>query len=107
MVLADALDAATTTLLDNDRSPARRLGGIDNRGSHAWLALYWARELAAQDADAGLAAHFALVAEVLGAANEAVQADLVAVQGRPVDIGGYYRPEPARADAVMRPSKTQ
>ncbi|WKR21040.1 NADP-dependent isocitrate dehydrogenase [Actinomyces israelii] len=106
VVLADALDAATTTLLDNDRSPARRLGGIDNRGSHAWLALYWARELAAQDADAGLAAHFAPVAEALGAANEAVQADLVAVQGRPVDIGGYYRPEPARADAVMRPSKT-
>ena len=105
-VLADALDAATTSLLENNRSPERRLGGIDNRGSHAWLALYWARELAAQDADAGLAAHFAPVAEALGAANEAVQADLVAVQGRPVDIGGYYRPEPARADAVMRPSKT-
>ena len=105
-VLADALDAATTTLLQEGRSPARRLGGIDNRGSHAWLALYWARELAAQDADAGLAARFAPVAEALGAANEAVQAELVAVQGRPVDIGGYYRPEPARADAVMRPSKT-
>ena len=74
------------------------------RGSHAWLALYWARELAAQDADAGLAARFAPVAEALGAANEAVQAELVAVQGRPVDIGGYYRPEPARTDAVMRPS---
>ena len=103
-VLADALDAATTTLLQEGRSPARRLGGIDNRGSHAWLALYWARELAAQDADAGLAARFAPVAEALGAANEAVQAELVAVQGRPVDIGGYYRPEPARTDAVMRPS---
>ena len=103
-VLADALDAATTSLLENNRSPERRLGGIDNRGSHAWLALYWARELAAQDADAGLAARFAPVAEALGAANEAVQAELVAVQGRPVDIGGYYRPEPARTDAVMRPS---
>ena len=103
-VLADALDAATTSLLENNRSPERRLGGIDNRGSHAWLALYWARELAGQDADAGLAAHFAPVAEALGAANEAVQAELVAVQGRPVDIGGYYRPEPARTDAVMRPS---
>ena len=105
-VLADALDAATTTLLQEGRSPARRLGGIDNRGSHAWLALYWARELAAQDADAGLAARFAPVAEALGAANEAVQAELVAVQGRPVDIGGYYRPDEAPTDAVMRPSKT-
>ena len=105
-VLADALDAATTTLLQDNRSPARRLGGIDNRGSHAWLALYWARELAGQDADAELAARFAPVAEALEEANEAVQAELVAVQGRPVDIGGYYRPDGARTDAVMRPSAT-
>ena len=105
-VLADALDAATTTLLQNNRSPARRLGGIDNRGSHAWLALYWARELAGQDADAELAARFAPVAEALEEANEAVQGELVAVQGRPVDIGGYYRPDGARTDAVMRPSAT-
>ncbi|WP_276778578.1 NADP-dependent isocitrate dehydrogenase [Actinomyces gerencseriae] len=103
-VLADALDAATTRLLEDDRSPARRLGGIDNRGSHAWLALYWAHELAVQDADAELAARFAPVAEALEAANEAVQAELVAVQGRPVDIGGYYRPDQNRTDAVMRPS---
>ncbi|WP_315560528.1 NADP-dependent isocitrate dehydrogenase [Actinomyces gerencseriae] len=103
-VLADALDAATTRLLEDDRSPARRLGGIDNRGSHAWLALYWAHELAVQDADAELAARFAPVAEALEAANEAVQAELVAVQGRPVDIGGYYRPDQDRTDAVMRPS---
>ena len=103
-VLADALDAATTTLLQEGRSPARRLGGIDNRGSHAWLALYWAHELAVQDADAELAARFAPVAEALEAANEAVQAELVAVQGRPVDIGGYYRPDQDRTDAVMRPS---
>ncbi len=103
-VLADALYAATTRLLEDDRSPARRLGGIDNRGSHAWLALYWAHELAVQDADAELAARFAPVAEALEAANEAVQAELVAVQGRPVDIGGYYRPDQDRTDAVMRPS---
>ena len=102
-VLADALDAATTSLLENNRSPERRLGGIDNRGSHAWLALYWARELAGQDADADLAGRFAPVAEALGAANEAIQAELVAVQGHPVDIGGYYVPDAERTDAVMRP----
>ena len=102
-VLADALDAATTSLLENNRSPERRLGGIDNRGSHAWLALYWARELAGQDADAGLAGRFAPVAEALGAANEAIQAELVSVQGHPVDIGGYYVPDAERTDAVMRP----
>ena len=102
-VLADALDAATTSLLENNRSPERRLGGIDNRGSHAWLALYWARELAGQDADAGLAGRFAPVAQALGAANEAIQAELVAVQGHPVDIGGYYVPDAERTDAVMRP----
>ena len=102
-VLADALDAATTSLLENNRSPERRLGGIDNRGSHAWLALYWARELAGQTADAGLAGRFAPVAEALGAANEAIQAELVAVQGHPVDIGGYYVPDTERTDAVMRP----
>ena len=102
-VLAEALDAATTSLLENNRSPERRLGGIDNRGSHAWLALYWARELAAQTADADLAERFAPVAQALGAANEAIQAELVAVQGHPVDIGGYYVPDAARTDAVMRP----
>ena len=102
-VLADALDAATTSLLENNRSPERRLGGIDNRGSHAWLALYWARELAGQSADADLAGRFAPVAEALGAANEAIQAELVAVQGHPVDIGGYYVPDAERTDAVMRP----
>ncbi|CAM2861469.1 NADP-dependent isocitrate dehydrogenase [Actinomyces slackii] len=104
LVLADALDAATTTLLEEDRSPARRLGGLDNRGSHAWLALYWARELAAQGADAEMARVFAPVAEQLEAANEAIQAELLAVQGSPADIGGYYRPDAAMAAAVMRPS---
>ena len=102
-VLAEALDAATTSLLENNRSPERRLGGIDNRGSHAWLALYWARELTAQTADADLAERFAPVAGALGAANEEIQAELVAVQGHPVDIGGYYVPDAALTDAVMRP----
>ena len=102
-VLAEALDAATTSLLENNRSPERRLGGIDNRGSHAWLALYWARELTAQTADADLAERFAPVAGTLGAANEEIQAELVAVQGHPVDIGGYYVPDAALTDAVMRP----
>ncbi len=105
-VLADALDAATTRLLEDNRSPARRLGGIDNRGSHAWLALYWAHDLAAQDTDAELATRFAPVAQSLEEANETVQAELVAVQGHPVELGGYYRPEDAKADAVMRPSPT-
>lgn len=105
-VLADALDAATTRLLEEDRSPARRLGSVDNRGSHAWLALYWAAELAAQTADAGLAERWAPVSERLAAANEAVQAELVTVQGRPVEIGGYYRPDQALTDAAMRPSAT-
>ncbi|QPL05889.1 MULTISPECIES: NADP-dependent isocitrate dehydrogenase [Actinomyces] len=105
-VVADALDAATTTLLEEDRSPARELGSVDNRGSHAWLALYWARELAAQTADAELAGRFAPVAKQLGAVNEAVQAEMAAAQGSPVDIGGYYRPDAAATDAVMRPSAT-
>ncbi|WP_279221385.1 NADP-dependent isocitrate dehydrogenase [Actinomyces lilanjuaniae] len=105
-VLADALDTATTTLLEEGRSPSRHLGGTDNRGSHAWLALYWARELAAQAADTTLAEVFAPVAARLEADIETIQAELVAVQGSPADIGGYYRPGPQAADAVMRPSTT-
>lgn len=105
-VLADSLDAATTTLLEENRSPERRVGGIDNRGSHAWLALYWATELAAQASDTELAAVFAPVAERLKADNEQIQAELVAVQGHPADIGGYYLPTDELADAVMRPSAT-
>ncbi len=106
VVLADALDAATATLLEEERSPSRHLGGIDNRGSHAWLALYWARELAAQAADTTLAETFAPVAARLEAGIETIQAELLAVQGSPADIGGYYRPDPQAADAVMRPSAT-
>ncbi|WP_454931557.1 NADP-dependent isocitrate dehydrogenase [Actinomyces oricola] len=105
-VLADALDAATAAVLEENRSPARRLGAVDNRGSHAWLALYWAQALAAQSADAGLAGFFAPVAEQLAAANDTIQAELLAVQGTATDIGGYYRPNAVKADAVMRPSGT-
>ncbi|WP_194948281.1 NADP-dependent isocitrate dehydrogenase [Actinomyces trachealis] len=105
-VLADALDAATTRLLEEDRSPARRLGSVDNRGSHAWLALYWAQALAGQVVDGTLAERFKPVAMALEAANEQVQAELVGAQGHPVEIGGYYRPDFALTAQVMRPSAT-
>jgi isocitrate dehydrogenase len=105
-VLADTLDRATGTLLDENRSPSRTLGGIDNRGSHFYLALYWARELAAQTSDLELAAAFAPLAERLTVDEDAIVAELLAVQGAPVDVGGYYRPDDATASAVMRPSAT-
>ena len=105
-VLADTLDRATGSVLEFDRSPSRSLGGLDNRGSHTYLALYWAQELAAQTDDPELAAAFAPLAAGLAEAEEAVVAELLAVQGHPVDLGGYYRPDPALAAAVMRPSVT-
>ncbi len=105
-LLGDTLDRATETLLNENKSPARRVGQIDNRGSHFWLARYWAQELAAQGADVELAALFAPVAEQLVAQSEAIDAELIAVQGHPADIGGYYRPDAAKASAVMRPSPT-
>ncbi|MCR2793652.1 NADP-dependent isocitrate dehydrogenase [Microbacterium sp. zg.Y625] len=105
-VLADTLDAATGTFLEQDRSPGRKLGTIDNRGSHFYLARYWAEELARQTADAELAAVFAPIAEALAAQEETIVAELTAVQGSPADIGGYYRPDVALVDAVMRPSTT-
>ncbi len=105
-VLADTLDAATGTFLENDRSPGRALGTIDNRGSHFYLALYWAQELASQEADPELAADFAPVAADLAANEDAIVAELLAVQGAPVDIGGYYRPDVELVEAVMRPSQT-
>ncbi|PHA95308.1 isocitrate dehydrogenase, partial [Bacillus toyonensis] len=89
-VLADTLDAATGTFLENDKSPGRALGTIDNRGSHFYLALYWVQELAAQSADAELARAFAPIAQELAAAEETIVAELLAVQGKSVDIGGYY-----------------
>jgi len=105
-VLADTLDRATGTFLNEDKSPSRRLGGIDNRGSHFYLAMYWAQELAAQTADAELAQAFAGLAKTLTEQEQAIVAELIAVQGSPVDLGGYYQPDPAKAAAVMRPSKT-
>lgn len=105
-VLADTLDRATGTFLENDKSPGRALGTIDNRGSHFYLTLYWVQELAAQTEDAELAAAFAPVAEQLAAGEQAIVSELLAVQGEPVDIGGYYHPDPERVTAVMRPSAT-
>ena len=105
-ILAATLDRATGTFLDNDKSPTRKLGGIDNRGSHFYLALYWAQELAAQADDAELAAVFGPVAAALADSEATIVAELLAVQGKPADIGGYYRPDDAKATAVMRPSQT-
>jgi isocitrate dehydrogenase len=105
-VLARTLDRATETLLNEDRSPTRKVGGIDNRGSHFYLALYWAQELAKQTEDAQLAAAFEPLARRLAEQEQAILQELIGVQGHPTDIGGYYRPDPALASAVMRPSKT-
>ena len=105
-VLADALDVANGRFLDNDKSPARKIGGIDNRGSHYWLARYWAEALAAQEADAELKAKFEPVAKALVDGEAAIVGELNGVQGKPADIGGYYRPDNAKADAAMRPSAT-
>jgi len=105
-VLADALDRGTGKVLEAGRSPSRKVGELDNRGSHFYLALYWAQELASQTEDEALASVFAPLAERLAAAEEQIVSELGAVQGAPVEIGGYYRPEPARAADAMRPSET-
>ncbi|MFC5719460.1 NADP-dependent isocitrate dehydrogenase [Streptomyces gamaensis] len=103
-VLSETLDRATGTFLNENKSPSRRLGGIDNRGSHFYLALYWAQELARQTDDARLAQAFAPLAKTLGEQEQAIVDELIAVQGSPADIGGYYQPDAAKATAVMRPS---
>ena len=105
-VLADTLDRATGTFLNENKSPARRVGSIDNRGSHFYLALYWAQELAGQTDDPDLAAAFADLASTLSDQQEKIDSELIAVQGSPVDLGGYYRPDDAKASAVMTPSAT-
>ncbi|MFJ9700310.1 NADP-dependent isocitrate dehydrogenase [Streptomyces fradiae] len=105
-VLADTLDRATATFLNEDKSPTRRVGGIDNRGSHFYLALYWAQELARQTDDAALAEAFGPLAKTLTEQEGAIVEELNAVQGEPADIGGYYQPDPEKAAAVMRPSRT-
>jgi isocitrate dehydrogenase len=103
-ILGETLDRATETLLNENKSPARKVGQIDNRGSHFYLAMYWARELAGQTEDAELATAFEPVATALTEGEETIAADLLEVQGSPADIGGYYRPNAAKTTAVMRPS---
>ncbi|MGW8397217.1 NADP-dependent isocitrate dehydrogenase [Streptomyces lydicus] len=105
-VLADTLDRATGTFLNENKSPSRKLGGIDNRGSHFYLALYWAQELAKQTDDAQLAQVFSGLATTLAEQEKTIVDELIAAQGSPADIGGYYQPDPAKAAAVMRPSQT-
>jgi isocitrate dehydrogenase len=105
-VLADALDAATSTYLQNNRGPARRVGELDNRGSHFYLALYWAQELARQKVDGDIAARFAPMASELTLHESVIVHELNSVQGRAVDVGGYYRPDSTRVASAMRPSAT-
>ncbi len=105
-VLADTLDAANAKFLQEDKSPARKVGGLDNRGSHFYLALYWAEALAAQNKDADLKVRFAPLAKALRAGELKIVEELNSVQGKPVDIGGYYRPDEKLTSAAMRPSQT-
>ena len=105
-ILARTLDAATGRLLENNKNPSPKTGQLDNRGSQFYLAMYWAQELAAQTEDPALAARFGPLARQLGDNELTIVAELAAVQGKPADIGGYYLPDLAKLDAVMRPSKT-
>ena len=105
-ILATTLDLATGKLLDNNKSPSRRTGELDNRGSHFYLALYWAEALAAQTEDAALAAQFAPLAASLAASEPVIVAELAEGQGKAVDLGGYYQLDAAKVGAVMRPSAT-
>ena len=105
-VLGNAVDLATQGILDNNRSPERKVGQPDNRDSHYYFALYWAQALATQTEDTELSAHFAPVAAALGDNGDKIAAEIAEVQGRPVDLGGYYHPDPQKVSAVMRPSAT-
>ncbi len=105
-VLADTLDQANAKILDNNRSPARKVGELDNRGSHFYLALYWAQALAAQDKDAELKARFAPLAKALTENEAKINAELIAAQGKPVDMSGYYHPDFDKTSKAMRPSAT-
>ncbi|WP_395633526.1 NADP-dependent isocitrate dehydrogenase [Flavobacterium sp.] len=106
MVLAEALDVATEKFLANDKSPARKVGEIDNRGSHFYLAMYWAEALAAQTKDAALSAKFADIAREFNTNEATINEELIGAQGKPQDIGGYYQPVKALTDKAMRPSQT-
>jgi isocitrate dehydrogenase len=105
-VLAETLDEANGRILEHNRSPARKVGEIDNRGSHFYLALYWAQALAARDNSSGLAARFKPLADMLSANEKKIYEELIAAQGKPQELGGYYRPDDAKTSAAMRPSKT-
>jgi isocitrate dehydrogenase len=105
-ILGDALDRATGGVLEHDRSPLRKVGELDNRGSHYYLALYWARELADQTADADLAKRFAPLAKRLESDEEGILSEMSGVQGSAVELGGYYHPDAKKSAAAMRPSTT-
>jgi isocitrate dehydrogenase len=105
-VLADTLDAATSRFLEEDKSPTRRVGGIDNRGSHFYLALFWAEALASQTESTSLREAFAPLASTLRTHESDIVRELIEVQGKPVDLGGYYKPNAAKCAAIMRPSRT-
>jgi isocitrate dehydrogenase len=105
-LLSKTLDSATGKLLDNNKNPSPKTGQLDNRGSQFYLALYWAQELAAQTEDKELAGKFALLAKQLADNEQKIVEELNAVQGKPADIGGYYLPDVAKLDAIMRPSAT-
>jgi len=105
-LLADTLDQANTKFLENNKNPARKVGQIDNRGSHFYLAMYWAEALAAQTKDKDLAARFAKVAQQLQENEAKINDELIGAQGKPQDIGGYYMPDPVKTEKAMRPSAT-
>jgi isocitrate dehydrogenase len=105
-VLAETLDEANRDILEHNRSPARKVGELDNRGSHFYLALYWAKALSRRDNSSGLAARFKPLAETLAASETKINAELIAAQGKPVDTGGYYKPDDKKTSAAMRPSAT-
>jgi isocitrate dehydrogenase len=106
LVLAETLDLANSAFLDNNKSPARAVGSIDNRGSHFYLALYWAQALAKQTKDAQLASVFGPIAQALTEQEKTIDGELIAAQGKPVDIGGYYHPDDSKASQALRPSAT-
>ena len=106
MILGKTLDDATGKLLDNSKNPSPKTGQLDNRGSHYYLALYWAQALAAQNEDAELKAYFAPLGRALAENEKKIVDELNAVQGKPADIGGYYVAVPSKAGAIMRPSAT-
>jgi isocitrate dehydrogenase len=105
-ILAIALDQANSLYLNNDKSPSRKIGGIDNRGSHFYIALYWAQALAEQDQNLELQSKFAELAQILADKESQIIQELSAVQGQSVDIGGYYFADPDKANQAMRPSQT-